>query len=195
MFLVACFKTVVMSISIPYVCSQKDDSTRKPMTRQRAQALAAGHPKRKTTKDDKPVRPRGKRGTVGSVLIESPVDKDCPSTSAEPKQKKPRTGAKKLKNAKEEPIPPKLVVEPPQEPPRVESPVRLPFKKRITIRNEIEEFVNQRRQVSRQSSGSAVDLAMPQPGVGDRLIGMIPCPMSSSAPKRMAACQIVLAKY
>ena len=118
------------------------------MTRQRAQAL-----KRKPLRgeQEKPIRSvRAKRGLAEAESAMKEVKEES-IPDEEAKQKRSRAQLiKKLKITKEETqaIPQKsgnnetLTTES-----RLESSAKLPLKKRMTIRNEIEEFVNQRRQV------------------------------------------------
>lgn len=131
------------------------------MTRQRAQALAtpSGASKRKNTRSDKekPVRGiRAKRAlaeaeaeaAVAAAAKESKED----SGAEDAKQRRSRVQLiKKMKTAKEEQqsSPQKSgTLEMSTVESRLESSIRLPIKKRLTIRNEIEEFVTQRRTVS-----------------------------------------------
>ncbi|XP_055356034.1 LOW QUALITY PROTEIN: ankyrin repeat domain-containing protein 11-like [Paramacrobiotus metropolitanus] len=132
---------------------KKEDATRKPMTRQRAQAQVTSGPsqpgghRKKSPKDEKQLRGRATKRSLSTMPPSmEQASKDAQPASEEPRQKKPRgIIAKKMKNLRDESLPPKLMIESPQE--YMESSARLPLKKRFTIRNEIEEFVTQRRQV------------------------------------------------
>ncbi|GAU95265.1 hypothetical protein RvY_06911 [Ramazzottius varieornatus] len=151
---------------------ERAEKPEKRLTRaQRAAAAAAsGQPitptRRKNAKEDKdkPTRGRGKRAAA-----ETEVPPGAVIDTAEQKQKRPRASPKKqlaMEAAAKSPTKKEETVVV-KETPQLESPSksvgipvdismgsssseplnRLPFKKRLTIRNEIEEFINQRRQV------------------------------------------------
>ncbi|OQV11831.1 putative Ankyrin repeat domain-containing protein 12 [Hypsibius exemplaris] len=135
---------------------KKEEKPAKPMTRaQRAQAQAstqsAGPGRRRKEKPDEKQprgRPASKRAAADADIQSG---EDAGGLDTKPKRLPARLSPKKLKTGgKDEPSSSsKMIMEPPKSPVEMmtESPTRLPFKKRMAIRNEIEEFINQRRLV------------------------------------------------
>ena len=140
------------------------------MTRaQRAQAQAsaqsaggvgAGGPGRRRNKDSNSNKderqPRGRPSKRAAADADIQSGEDAGGIDTKPKRMPARMTPKKLKTMgrEESSSPAKVVtsIDPPKSPVEMinsesSSPARLPFKKRLAIRNEIEEFINQRRQV------------------------------------------------